>query len=189
MIPQQAIHKHVAKHLKKTRMKRIILGILLIAGNSIIAQNLSTQQLLNLQKKGFVGVEEYLSEKDWSLLEIEKAKDGNLGTVIYAYNKSSINDKAESFLYHYYSDTRSRINIQVHKKEKYNEYLKSIKTLGYKLVANKMEDDRIEKVYQNTTTTVIISIKARDNYGTTESIYSYFVLSNDDYDYNFKDDY
>jgi hypothetical protein len=83
-------------------------------GNSIIAQNLNIQQILNLQKKDFVGVEEYLSEKDWSLLEIEKATDGKLATVIFAYKKSSYNDKAESFLYYFYSDKRSRINIQVH---------------------------------------------------------------------------
>jgi hypothetical protein len=171
-------------------MKRIILGILLIAGNSMIAQNLNIQQILNLQKKDFVGVEEYLSEKDWSLLEIEKATDEKLGTVIFAYKKSSYNDNAESFLYYYfYSEKINRISIQVHNKEKYTEYLNATKTLGYKLIANKMADDTIEKVYQNTTTTIIISIKAKDNYGTTKSIYSYFVISNDDYDYNFKDEY
>ena len=170
-------------------MKKIILGILLITGNSIIAQNLTIQEILNLQKKDLIGVEEYLSEKDWSLLEIEKATDEKLGSVEFAYKKSSYKNEAESFFYYFYSDTRSRISIQVQNKEKYNEYLKSTKTLGYKLVANKMEDNRIDKVYQNKATTIIISIKARDYYGTTKSIYSYFVISNDDYDYNFKEDY
>jgi len=170
-------------------MKKIILGIILLVSNSLMSQNLSLEQVLSLQKKDLIGVEEYLSAKDWSLLEIEKETNETLGTVTFAYNKSSYGDKAESFLYYLYSDTRSRVSIQVHDKNKYNEYLKSVKTLGYKLIASKMEEDTIDKVYQNNSTTIIISITAKDNYGTTSTVYSYFVVSNDDYDYNFKEKY
>ena len=154
--------------------------------NSIISQNLTIEQILNLQKKDVVEIEEYLSSKDWSLLNIEKESDVILGSITFAYGKLASNDRAESFLFCFYSDDRKRIIVQVHDKEKYNLYLKSVKRLGYKLVDKKIENNKIDKVYQNPSTTIIISISTAKDDGSTDTVYSYLVLSNDDYLLNYK---
>ena len=171
-------------------MKNIILILILIFTNTLISQNLTFEQVLNLQKKDIIGVEEYLSSKDWSLLNADKEAEGSLATVTFAYKKQDISDKAESFIYYIYSEKRKRLNIQMHTKDKYNLFLNTVKASGYKPIANKIEENNIEKVYQNKTNTVIISVSTSKNYSySTNTIYSFFILSNDDYEINFQEDY
>ena len=79
-------------------MEKVIFGLILFFCNSIISQNLTIEQILNLQKKDVVEIEEYLSSKDWSLLNIEKESDVILGSITFAYGKLASNDRAESFL-------------------------------------------------------------------------------------------
>ena len=97
-------------------MRKIILGLILILSNSIIAQNLNLEEVLSLQKKDLIEVEEYLSAKDWNFIEGKKESDDIFGSVIFAFNKSSNDDEAESFIHYYYSDSIKRINVQIHKK-------------------------------------------------------------------------
>ncbi len=171
-------------------MRKIILGLVLILSNMIIAQNLNLEDVLSLQKKDLIEVEEYLSAKDWNFIEGKKESDEIFGSAIFAFNKASSGDEAESFIHYYYSDIIKRINIQIHKKEKYNLFITTVKELEYKAIASKMEDNQINKVYQNKSTTIIFSISSSKNESySTSTIYACFVLSNDDYDTNFKAQY
>jgi len=171
-------------------MRKIILGLILILSNSIIAQNLNLEEVLSLQKKDLIEVEEYLSAKDWNFIEGKKESDDIFGSVIFAFNKSSNGDEAESFIHYYYSDSIKRINVQIHKKEKYNLFITTVKDIGYKAIASKMEDNQINKVYQNRSTTIIFSITSSKNESySTSTIYACFVLSNEDYNDNFKEQY
>ncbi len=168
-------------------MKQILFFFLIFLSNVLIAQNLSMSQLLEVKKKDLGNAEEYLTAKGWEFLDAEEPKNDKLGKATFTYNKSDMSSRAESFLtflYSNYSD-KTRISIQVNKKEKYNEYLAAIKAYGCKLLNSKVEDGSIVKIYRGATTTFEISASTSTNFYNEETaIWHIFIVSNDDYDLN-----
>lgn len=169
-------------------MKRILI-IILFALIAIPAssQNLSLQQLLTVRKKNMAEAEEYLTQRNWSLINAESPTTDKYGGLSFAYNKSDFNDKAESFLMLYFSDSENypnRLNIQVHKKEKYNEYIAQIKKWGGKIYDSYIEDDIFFKVYQGSTMTYVISTSTqKDDFSSSSTIYNFFIAENEDFKY------
>ena len=123
------------------------------------SQNLNFDQILSLRTKSLSNVEEYLTSNKWELLEANEPKDDKMGSINFAYNKSRYDDKAESFIYFYYSNvstSNNRLLIQVNKISNYNTYLAKIKFLGYKLLKTYVEDGDLIKIYQTNSTTIKI---------------------------------
>lgn len=152
------------------------------------SQNLTLDELIGLRKRDLATVEEKLTLKGWSFIRGEEPQSGNLGKATFAYNKSSYEDKAESFINYLYSDfsDRKRIDIQIVKKEKYNLFLARIKALGCKLIDSNISDGNIKKIYQGATLTFIISIATqKEDYSSTSTLYHFFVIENSDYRINF----
>jgi len=161
------------------------------------SQNLTLDELISLRKKNLALVEEKLTLKGWSFISGEEPQNGNLGNATFAYNKSTYEDKAESFIKYFYSEIseRKRIEIQIVKKEKYNLLLGRIKSLGCKLINSNISDGNIKKIYQGATLTFIISISTqKDDFSSTSTLYNFFIIDNSDYKNNFdenilEDDY
>ncbi|CAM1342182.1 hypothetical protein [Tenacibaculum amylolyticum] len=150
-----------------------------------ISQNLSLKQLITVRKKNMAEAEEYLTLRNWSFISAESATTDKYGGLSFAYNKSKFNDNAESFIWLYFSDSENypnRLSIQIHKKEKYNEYITQIKKWGGKIYDSYIEDDVFFKVYQGSTITYIISTSTqKDDFSSSSTIYSFFILENDDF--------
>lgn len=149
------------------------------------AQNITFDELLELRKKNFANVEEFMSSRGWSFTGGEKATSDELGTMNFAYKKSLYNEKAESF-FHYFmdiDDTGCMVNIQLRDKTKYIEYLNRIRALGCKLVDSKFENSAIEKIYKGLTTTIIVSVRnsVKDNSSTIKATYYFTILPNSRY--------
>ncbi len=92
---------------------------------------------------------------------------------------------AESFLTFFYSkfSDNKRVKIEVHKKEKYTEYVNTIKGYGCKMISSRVENGRIVKVYRGATTTFEIQTESSENiYNEETAGWSFFIASNDDYD-------
>lgn len=167
--------------------KKLTLVFILIYSLSF-SQNLTLDELISLRKRNLATVEEKLTLKGWSFIRGEEPQSGNLGKATFAYNKSSYEDKAESFINYLYSDfsERKRIDIQIVKKEKYNLYLARIKALGCKLIDSNISEGNIKKIYQGATLTFIISISTqKEDYSSTSTLYNFFVVENSDYRINF----
>ncbi len=169
-------------------MKRILtLVLFVLIAIPASSQNLSLQQLLTVRKKNMAEAEEYLTQRNWSLFSAESPTDDKYGELNFAYNKSDFNDKAESFLFLYFSgsdDYPNRLSIQVHKKEKYNEYVTQIKKWGGKIYDSYIEDDAFYKVYQGSTMTYVISTSTqKDNFSSSSTIYNFFIAENEDFKY------
>lgn len=177
----------IGNNNNKTMNKKLTLVFILIYSLSF-SQNLTLDELIGLRKRDLATVEEKLTLKGWSFIRGEEPQSGNLGKATFAYNKSSYEDKAESFINYLYSDIsdRKRIDIQIVKKEKYNLFLARIKALGCKLIDSNISDGNIKKIYQGATLTFIISIATqKEDYSSTSTLYHFFVIENSDYRINF----
>ncbi len=163
----------------------LIITFHLIFSNSVISQNLTIAQILEIKKKDLGNAEEYLTTKGWEFNDAEEASSDKLGKATFTYNKSEMSDLAESFLVYYYSSFLdiTRIQIQVNSKVKYNEYINSIKGYGCVLINSEIKDGRIVKVYRGKTTTFRISSSTSSNfYNEKSAIWTIFIASNEDYD-------
>lgn len=150
------------------------------------AQNLTIAQILEIKRKDLGKVEEYLTAKGWQFSEANEPTDDKLGSVIFAYNKSSFSSSAESFINFYYTNysPKTRVSIQLHRKNKYSEYLNAINNYGCKLISTKVKEGRLVKIYRGITTTFEVSSTTSSN---GASIWNIFVVSNEDYDLNWGD--
>jgi hypothetical protein len=126
-----------------------------------------------------------LTAKGWEFFEASEPAWDKMGSVIFIYNKNYITMTAESFLTFFYSkfSDNKRVKIEVHKKEKYTEYVNTIKGYGCKMISSRVENGRIVKVYRGATTTFEIQTESSENiYNEETAGWSFFIASNDDYD-------
>ena len=170
-------------------MKNIYTWFFLLISFITYSQNLTLDELLSLRKKDLATIEEKLTLKGWSFIKGTEPDYSNLGEATFAFNKSSYEDKAESFLSYMYSDVRERkrIDIQISKKDKYNLYLARIKSLGCKLIDSKISDGSIKKAYQGATTTFIVTISTQEDFQSTKTVYHILIVDNIDYRVNFQE--
>jgi hypothetical protein len=171
-------------------MKKLYIISSFFLGFISFSQNITLDDLISLRKKKLANLEETLTLKGWSFIRGNEPEYENLGTATFAYKQSSFEDKAESFIIYMYSETSptKRINIQMHKKDKYNLFLARIKSLGCKLLESKIDAGNIKKVYQGATLTFMISISTqKDDFSSTSTIYHFLILENSDYINNFTD--
>ncbi|MCB9823340.1 hypothetical protein H6802_00025 [Candidatus Nomurabacteria bacterium] len=169
-------------------MKQFLLAFtFLLISNSVLSQNLTLAQILEIKKKDLGNAEEYLTAKGWEFKDAEEPTYDKLGKATFTYNKSDMSDIAESFLTFFYSNysDKTRISIQVNKKAKYNEYINAIKSFGCKLIKSKVENGNIVKVYRGATTTFEVTSSTSSNFYNEETaIWHLFIATNEDYDLN-----
>jgi hypothetical protein len=169
-------------------MKQFLLAFtFLLISNSVLSQNLTLAQILEIKKKDLGNAEEYLTAKGWEFKDAEEPTYDKLGNATFTYNKSDMSDLAESFLTFFYSSysDKTRISIQVNKKVKYNEYINAIKSYGCKLIDSKIEDGGIVKIYRGATTTFRVSSSTSSNFFNEETaVWNIFIVSNEDYELN-----
>ncbi|NLP59410.1 hypothetical protein [Lutibacter sp. B1] len=165
--------------------RKLTIFLMFLIGNIIYSQNLTLTQVLSVRKKNIAEAEEYLTQKNWSMINAEAPTSETYGSLTFAYNKSDFNDKAESFLWFYYSNEnpeRNRISVQIHKKEKYNEYINQIKKWGGKIYDSYVEEKVFYKIYQGSTMTYIIdSSTQKDDFSSSKTIYGIFIMTNDSF--------
>ena len=114
--------------------------------NLSIAQNVSVEQLISLRPKSPSEIEEFLTSKNW---EIFKGA-GNEWDLLFSYNKSKFEEKAEAFIKIKFGETNAlnKVQIQVASVTKYNFNLNRIKELGYKISSSLTLNGGIIKHYK-----------------------------------------
>jgi hypothetical protein len=172
-------------------MKKILTLLFFCSSLTNYSQNLTLDELIGLRKKDIANVEEYLTTKGWEFLSSNEGTDGAFNKAMFTFNKSLYDDKADAFFTYLNSNStgRIRINLQVHKLEKYNAYLARIKSYGCKLIDSSISDGEIQKVYQGATTTFMVSVETqKEKYSSsTKTTYQIFIIENSDYELNFSE--
>lgn len=159
-------------------MKNILLFITVLISLSSYSQNLNFNQIYTLKGKNIAQAEEFLTSKDWSFTGSEN------GIVDFSYGQTSYGNTAESYISLYLNNLTSNIDwveIQIVKKEKYNDFINSIKNDNYKLLDSKLSDDgSIIKFYQNNSSTIRIKIidTKKDQ---IKTVYLFMIVPLEDY--------
>lgn len=167
--------------------KIVFLVVITLFNNNCDAQNLTFDQLISLRVKALSDIDEFLTSKNWTMLNADEPVDGKMGKLEFAYNKSNYDDKAESFLYYYYSSTSNiynRISIQVHKINTYNNYVSRIKILGYLLKRSYVDDGDLVKIYQSNSKGITVKIRTstqQDELSVTKTLYSFTIYNTLDF--------
>ncbi len=165
--------------------KTILIFILFQSTFQLFGQNLTMSQIVELRKKNLSEVEEFLTKKGWEFFNAEEKSYLQLPTVTFTYKKDYMSDRAESFLNYNYDDYPDsyRITIQVNDKDKYIEYLNSIKGYGCKIISSKVVNNEIIKVYRGATTTFEVHSRTSKNYYNYDTaIWLFILFSNQEYD-------
>ena len=159
-------------------MKRILFLLLIIPCFSF-SQNLSMSELLSLRKNNIGLIEEYLTSKKWNFIGSDDLM------INFSYNQENYGKAAESFIKIYYYQDDSNLNwlsIQIHKKEKYTEYLNALKSFGCVLIDSKVKDGKLVKTYQGKTLVFEVSLEENnESYSNVKSIYNIFILPIEEY--------
>jgi hypothetical protein len=147
-------------------------------------------QILELRKMELGNAEEFLTSKGWEFLDASEPSFEKSGTVTFTYLKDETSSVAQSFLTYIYNIWgMKRIHIQVSENDKYINYINTIKGFGCKMISSYVEDGALVKIYQGSTTTFIIESSTSENlYNEDSATWTFFILSNDDYDELFGED-
>lgn len=142
-------------------------------------QNITLDQAISLRKKSLASVEEFLTAKNWEMIEATEKKEDKYGCIKFAYNKKAYDDKAESFIGFFYDtplpDNYSSLQIQLSKIKTYNIYVARMKELGYKLEKSFIEEGSVVKVYKKNETIIVIRVSNQKEYSETKTIYTFFI--------------
>jgi hypothetical protein len=166
--------------------KNLLVIVFFLLTSNIYCQNLSLPELLKARKMSIGEVEEYLTKKKWKFFGGDEPTKDSLGVLNFAFNVGLI-DRAESWIYYYFSDASvpKRIAVQILNEKKYNEYLNQIKSWGGKMIDSKFKDKEIIKIYKGSTLTYVISTGNSDRnplFGESkQTVYSILVMTNQDF--------
>ena len=158
-------------------MRKLLLFIIMIAGTiSLIAQNITIDQLITLRTKSLASVEELLVSKKWELLDITDPSENTKGIATFAYGKSSYDDKANSFIKLFFEEATNksnRISLQVASSASYNAVLNRIKVIGFTLKSTKVNEGVLEKVYVGKGLTIKVTTGTqKDDFATKWKIHA-----------------
>lgn len=171
--------KTMKMYVINIKIKLVVSLLFITLVSNLYSQNLNLSQLLSLRNKNIAEIEEFLTAKNWNFIGVENE------TVTFSYNQSDYDSKAESFVNIISIGSHNWLRIQIHRKEKYSEYLNVIKSYGCKLIESKMtEDGNILKTYQGKSTTFIIELSSNEaDYGSVKTLYLITIIPNEDYIY------
>lgn len=178
-------------------MKKTLLIISFFIELTTFGQNVTLNELIELRKSSIIGVEEFLTLRNWEFVEARKPVEKTIGNVkgttnegyiTFAYNKDKYSHRANSFIYYFYSNDNiyhNRIFFQMSNLSKYKEVLNSVKKFNPKLVDSYVnEDGNIEKVYQGKTTTFIFTTSvAEGDLNIKSSVYYLTIIDNGKYNF------
>lgn len=154
------------------------------------AQNITLDQTISLRSKSIASLEEFLTSKTWTMVDATDATDDKRGTVTFAYQKNSYDDKAKSFLTMYYGsyeNSDNRLSLQVNAVSVYNTFMTRLKLLGYKIYRSKIKDGAIIKTYKGRYYVIeIFTDTQKDDYSSTRTNYTFFITTLKDYKENFE---
>ena len=119
--------------------------------SNVFSQNITLDEVISLRSKSLSYVEEYLTLRKWQIYEVTRNQEKNMAAVIFSYNKSNLEDKAESFFYFYYDEDSkipNEISLQINLVTKYNLFLSRLKSLGYKLQNSEVLENGLVKNFK-----------------------------------------
>lgn len=164
-------------------MIRYLLCLLaIIYGHVLYAQNLSFEEVMDLQQKNLSEVKGFLTARNWEFLYTSLSK-GRYSISTFMYKQEEQNKHTASYVHYAHSkqhDNRT-INIQINNQDVYNQYISMILARGVTLIDSKTKRNITLSTYQDATFTFIASTYKPKDLTDTYPRYSLLILRNEDY--------
>lgn len=167
----------------------ILFFVFLLTSFFVNGQNISLEQLLVLRSKDFEYVDNYLISKQWLLKSSKKETDTSYAQI--TYSPSLIKSETITYITFYKigsSLNSNRILFQFEDAEYYKSSNNRIVALGYKLLSNRIGDNKIVKVYQKRGVIVEFTALLSDNLFKNQTLYEIFIATLRDYYTNLKEE-
>lgn len=173
-------------------MKAILVIITAIISNFSFSQNVTFDQAQNLRKKTLAEVEIFLTAKGWRMTGADEATDDKMGRATFGYDVNQFDSEKATAWINFYESTLganfNRLRIQIHKPTLYSTFLSKLTANAYKLKSSKIKDGSIEKIYQNATTTCMVTTATSEGTFTKSTTYSFFFIDNVSYQLTIEDE-
>jgi len=168
---------------EKGRFSIITFGFLMVSIFSfqMKAQGFSLDQLISLQKKDVIELNDYLLSKGWSFSNSTDEKADQYGVSTWAYKKNEYSDgKAQAWLSLWFAnDNENRLVYAISSKANYQIIKKSIISYGMKKINSEIGHNIITTDYQGKHFTIRIqSISDESEFITS---YKFIIYSSSDY--------
>lgn len=158
-------------------MRKIyLLQFLLVLSIFTNGQNLTINELIQLEAKSKVAIEEFLTNKGWVFLRADDGGEEKLSEISFAYKKNINSNKSEAFFAYWYNSKYSykAFALQFHNPSKYQAYLSELKKIGFVIKSSEVQGVDYIKVYSRGSLEVKITIKESkdsDEYNNTHTNY------------------
>lgn len=158
-------------------MKLAIYIFLLVGFNQLYSQNISLEQLTKWRNTNYKVLEKELGKIGWEKAVTEKSEDIYRNDN-YFLNKGSQNEKVLTLTYtEDYKLENNCISYNAAKEQEYDNFIKQIKTFGYKQFKS-TNGNVISDYYRNEKYTIIVSVIEGINQFKFITIY---ICTNEDY--------
>lgn len=156
--------------------KILLLNFLLTLSFLVNGQNLTINELIQMESKSRVAIEEFLTNKGWVFLSAEDGGEEKLSEISFTYKKNAYSNKSEAFFAYWYNAKYSykAFALQFHNPSKYQVYLSEIKKSGFVITSSEVEGADYIKIYSKGNIEIKITIKESqdsDEYNKTHTNY------------------
>ncbi|MBT0608187.1 hypothetical protein [Aequorivita echinoideorum] len=143
--------------------KRIFLCFALFASIMLSGQNLSVSQLLELSEQSIGEVQENLSEISWYFYQATEETDKTYGSAKFVFDVPDFKvgtSRASYFITYFYSEDQSAMALKMifKNKELYDNFMTQLDNLKFKMKSSRPENGNIEKIYENRSYVVKVTV-------------------------------
>jgi len=159
----------------KIKISILFFGIIF----SSIAQKLTINDLHYIsEQKNWENINKYLMKKGWEYYESEKGNDSRYNTILWTYNKSNFDDKAQGwFTLYTYEGYPNKISYEIYNKPSYTVITNALKSKGYKYKDGEINDNELISNYENKKYILKISTeKGENDFGSSITIYRFLLI-------------
>lgn len=144
------------------------------------AQSITLKELLILKNK--VKAKEYLTDKNWKIMHEHYEEELKFGDIRFSLDNENPDRQVPIYIEFHYEGkdlTKNRIIFEMSNKEKFDEYMTQLISLGFKLVDSKSDVNKTTEIFKDKTTTIEATIMPVENYYEKQkTLYKFYITDN-----------
>ena len=130
--------------------------------HTVFSQKIGLDELLYLQKKSFIEINDFLVGKGW---EFSHSKQGDYDeySVVFWALKKTFEGKAKGWFTLYYANSEQNIiSYQIHNKDYYSEIKSKINAYKMKTIDSGIEENRIYSIHEGVNYIIKLTIESEE---------------------------
>lgn len=161
--------------------RKCCLILCLLYSYAVYSQELKFDEMLSLQKKSFIGINDYLVTKGWEFSHSKKGGQGESDEILWAFGKRH-DGKAKAWLTLCYDIKEQNILVyQVHDMKVFSNIKAKINAYNMQTIESEIDNNSITSVHEGANYVVILTIESELK--NVNATYSILLINKDSYHY------